>query len=295
MRFIGRFALRRSVRLDPPYWISILVALLFLALRTRIAGQELGISWHSIIAHLFYVQELTGSEAIQLVYWTLTYEIQFYLIYIVAFWLMCRGRAHRGWYKAVSNATIVALLVFAFIGALHIGEWAPRGIFLNYWFAFASGVLAYYGGCRGSNAALHLSAALACAMLFSAPFTREVFNSPAAITCLGLATLGRLKRMDTYFRGPVARKLGDISYSLYLIHMPALVLGISLGSRIFEPGPLGSIGIFAMAMSSALLLSLLFWNLIERPSHDLAKRIRPGRDGSRALPAQGELVHNPPG
>ena len=111
----------------------------------------------------------------------------------------------------------------------------------------------------------------------------------------GLAALGRLKRLDSYLCDPVSRKLGDVSYSLYLIHMPALVMGISLGSRIFETSAVGSTGIFAVAMGSALLLSFLFWNFIERPSHELAKRIRPGRDRSRLPLAQGDFVHNPPG
>lgn len=277
LRFVGRFALRRSIRLDPPYWISIGLALLFIAYRAAKAGADPGIEWGSVLAHTFYLQEILGTKEIQVVYWTLTYEIQFYLVYILAVWFVFIAKTRGGRYKLLAPTLAAALIAIAFIGALQPEGWAPKGLFVNYWYAFAAGALAYYGGCRKSDVALCLAILLAAAMLSSAGETREVFNSPAAITCMGLAILGRAGRLTTYLSGSLFQKLGSISYSLYLLHVPALVIGISVGRRLFPVNAVGAIGTFALAIASALLLSSLFWWAVERPAHLLAKRLGEGK------------------
>ena len=272
LRFIGRFALRRSVRLDPPYWISIIVALSLLTYRAAHSGVRPDIQWPDVLAHFLYLQELLGANEIQVIYWTLTYEIQFYLIYVFSVWAVNSGERNLTG-RIVSVAVPAVLLLIAFVGALQSTEWAARGVFANYWFAFAAGVLAYFGGCRRSNIALALSMLLACAMLSSASQTREVFNSPAALTCMSLAILGRFDLLNSLLRARPVQALGSISYSLYLVHIPALIVGMSVGSRTFEPTLFGRLATFTVAIALALLLSSLFWYAVERPSHILAKRI----------------------
>jgi peptidoglycan/LPS O-acetylase OafA/YrhL len=272
LRFIGQFALRRSVRLDPPYWASIVVALAILSYRAAGAGTEAIVPWSSVAAHIFYLQELVGAKEIQVIYWTLTYEIQFYLIYVLAVWA-AGANPLAGRRKWASVALAGVLLIIAFVGALQSSEWAPRGVFANYWFAFAAGVVAYFGGHRKSDVALALAILLACAMLSSASSTQEVFNSPAAITCLCLAALGRADQLNSLLRSSFFQKLGSISYSLYLIHIPSLIVGMSIGSRLFDSSLAGRLSILAFCIGLALLLSSLFWWAVERPAHALAKRI----------------------
>jgi len=282
LRFIGRFALRRSVRLDPPYWVSIFIAVSFLAYRGIVSNVETHPGWASIVLHILYLQELAGAEEIQVVYWTLTYEIQFYIVYVFAFWAFAEGKARGGSYWRNAIVIVLLLLATAFIGALSPSEWVPQGFFPNYWFAFAAGVLSYFGGNKKSDFALALAVLLACAMLSSAGETKEVFNSPAAITCLALTFLGRARKLNSIFCGSVFQELGRISYSLYLIHIPALIIGISVGTKLFEPTTWGRIGTFVLAIGSALVFSSIFWWVVERPSHNLAKNIR----RSRPVPAK---------
>lgn len=271
-RFIGQFALRRSIRLDPPYWASILVALVILSYRAVSNGGDAIVPWSSLLPHIFYLQELVGAKEIQVIYWTLTYEIQFYLIYVLSVWA-AGANPLAGRRKWASVALAGALLIIAFVGALQTDDWAPRGVFANYWFAFAAGVLAYFGGHRKSDVALALAILLACAMLSSAPSTREVFNSPAAVTCLCLAGLGRTDQLNSLLRSSLFQKLGSISYSLYLIHIPSLIVGMSIGSRLFDSSVAGRLSSFAFCVGLALLLSSFFWWAVERPVHALAKRI----------------------
>jgi peptidoglycan/LPS O-acetylase OafA/YrhL len=273
LRFVGRFALRRSIRLDPPYWASIAFALLFLAYRAAKAGGQFAIGFWDVLAHIFYLQEFVRSKEINVVYWTLTYEVQFYLVYILTGWLIFVSKSKGRYFRWFVGGLILLLIIVAFYGASQAGDWTLKGLFANYWFAFAAGVGAYYGGFRNSARMSILTMILCAIMLVFAPHTREVFNSPAAITAIGLMILGRMNRLSSYLNGRIFHTLGNISYSLYLVHVPALVAGISLGTRIFPSTASGAVGVFLTAIAVTLLLSFLFWWMIERPAHNLARRI----------------------
>ncbi len=104
-KFLGNFALRRSIRLDPPYWTTIFFVLgLYGLARILGLGEDLidPPSWGQFFAHAFYVQDIAGYGNISVGFWSLCVEVQFYLALIVmlgaAQWLHRRlGRTADGW------------------------------------------------------------------------------------------------------------------------------------------------------------------------------------------------------
>lgn len=62
------------------------------------------------------------------------------------------------------------------------------------------------------------------------------------------------------------RFLGRISYSLYLVHMPLVVLFLF----VFKPGPVSALA----AIVTALVVSVAFYYAVERPAHRLAQNVR---------------------
>jgi peptidoglycan/LPS O-acetylase OafA/YrhL len=271
-RSVGHFMLRRSIRLDPPYWASIALALTIASLRGALHGGTIGVEPGVVLAHMFYVQELLRLPEIQVVYWTLTYEIQFYFVYALLLWWNTQAERIKVRPAAAILPTILLLLA-AFIAAAEHREWVLHGLFLNYWHAFAAGVLAYYGGFRRNNACLVLCIGLSCVMLMSAPLTAEVFNTPAALTAIGLAILGRFDKLSALSGHPF-KGLGTISYSLYLVHIPAILALVSVAVRLFPRSLAGSIGSYLFVIGGAVCFAALFWWAIERPSHAFARRIR---------------------
>jgi peptidoglycan/LPS O-acetylase OafA/YrhL len=177
-----------------------------------------------------------------------------------------------------------ALLVCAFVAAAEPREWIIRGLFLNFWHAFAAGVLAYLGGYRRSNIALVLCLALSLTMLASAPFTAEVFNTPAALTAILLAFLGRFDKLSSFASGPF-KALGTISYSLYLVHIPAIFLLVSVTAAALGRSPVSGLVSWIFVVMGCLAVASLFWWVIERPSHRFARRIRTGTARRPASPA----------
>jgi peptidoglycan/LPS O-acetylase OafA/YrhL len=84
--FLFRFGVRRSIRLDPPYWLTIFLELLAIKLGLMLFP-SLGTpfpSMEKILAHFVYAQELLGYGSIVQIFWTLCYEVQFYLVFVGA-------------------------------------------------------------------------------------------------------------------------------------------------------------------------------------------------------------------
>ena len=79
LRYLGNFALRRSLRLDPPYWATIfaVIALNYVARRAGQSGLEPLPSWPVVLANMAYLHDLLGLQQIVAVSWTLCIECIF--------------------------------------------------------------------------------------------------------------------------------------------------------------------------------------------------------------------------
>lgn len=269
--FLGRFMLRRSIRLDPPYWVSMVVAVAVFGIMAERRGIPfIAPGAGQVVAHMLYIQEFLRVPDIQLVYWTLTYEIQFYLVLVLVLWWQ-RGFSPTPW---LSRALPILMVALAFIAAFATDEWAPHGLFLNFWHAFVAGCLAYAGGYRRHDFAAMLAVVIAIIMLWTAPATGDVFNSPAALTALIILALGRFGGLSRGLYLVPLQFLGTISYSLYLFHIPTIIVAMSIGTRLFERSPTGAILMFLWNAAACIAAAALFWWLIERPTHRLAKSVQ---------------------
>lgn len=90
--FIPRFILRRSVRIDPPYWFAIGLAIIFIVMKNHffVEHKEPLPSFGSIFAHIFYLQDLLEFNSISSVFWTLCLEFQFYILFSFGVFLFNR-------------------------------------------------------------------------------------------------------------------------------------------------------------------------------------------------------------
>ena len=272
LRFVGIFMARRSIRLDPPYWGSILIALGVGALAANLNGLSFDLpSAGMAVAHLAYLQELLRLPEIMVVYWTLTYEIQFYLVFVLALWWRHAWLSRSG-NRLIANSLPLALCIAAFAAAAQSHEWVLHGLFLNYWHAFAAGCFAYAGGIRRNDGAAILLLPLAALMLFSAPATVEVFNSPAALTALFLLAAGRARALSHGLNARPLQFLGTVSYSLYLLHVPVILVMTSVFTRLLGRSETTSPMIFMGVIGSCIAAAAVYWRVVERPTHRLAKR-----------------------
>lgn len=102
---------------------------------------------------------------------------------------------------------------------------------------------------------------------------------PAALAVFILATCLAPRRLQMPFALPVARSLGDVSYGIYLIHLPLILLA---GAFFFPAaphiGPLGgSLALALMVVPVAVLYGYLSARWVEQPIRRWAHRF--GRRG----------------
>ena len=131
-------------------------------------------------------------------------------------------------------------------------------------------------------------------------------DGPARTLCLCLAAAGMMAAQDMLLQaavglgttlaillhdrvptaparlGALLTKLGLISYSLYLIHVPIGGRIVNLGRR-FSDEPLFQLLLSLAALGVCLACAALFWRLFEKPAVDAARRL--GRQPGRARPA----------
>lgn len=279
------FMMRRIIRLDPAYWASIVVACAASAAIAAVHGASfekptLG----TVILHLLYLQEIIPTPRIQYVYWTLTYEVQFYLVTLFGAWAWCRAQAGTQASRRAAWAIPAIFIVAAIVSSFGDQQLFLHGLFLNYWFAFAMGSLAYVAGWRRigllPTAALFVPIVVA---LCRAPRTEEVFNTPAALTAILLYAGARLDFLRVGSSSTILNWLGKISYSLYLVHVPILMISGGLVRRLPVSALFANVQEFAIHIALCLLGATAFWYAIEAPTHRLARRY--GRSTARRAEA----------
>jgi peptidoglycan/LPS O-acetylase OafA/YrhL len=279
-RYFGNFMLRRSVRLEPPYWVTILLAVAVVQVANLIRDdRHVPLpGWQQVLAHLFYLQDVLQLGQILIVFWTLCYEVQFYLSFIALFGLAQHlgnrfrlGDAGRSRLRLMAFAplTVASLAVQASL----LG--CPPGFMVKGWYLFFLGVLAWW--------ALRGEARPAYFWAYAGAVLAVVALRPSAHGAVGLATgvslyvVGGVGRLDRWLGQGALQYLGRISYSLYLIHT---VVGgpfvYYFRGRLFgtEPSPPAALGLFVAGCVVSVVGAHLMYRFVEKPSIEFAKRLK---------------------
>ncbi len=297
--FFWRFALRRSIRLDPPYWASIATAIGLAAIASRLFPDlhKTLPSLPQIASHLFYLQNLLGYGDIVPIYWTLCFEVQFYLFLL--FLLAGKQQTQRLITRTHAIKPILLTVALA-ISALSVTEFLQLthfvhpGLFVRYWFCFSLGMFCVWALAGWISSYWYFAQVALVAVLCLLGGVRAMAVA-ALLTSLLLYVAGSANRMRTWLGMAWLQYLGRISYSLYLFHGIVGWSSVSLAKRVIG-SPLTvptSLLVFAFGMAVSILTAHIVYVLIERPSIGWSRSIsltRPdggprsevARPGSRA-------------
>jgi peptidoglycan/LPS O-acetylase OafA/YrhL len=260
----GRFWWRRFVRIMPPYWLA---SALLAAVLTVIYSQTVDPS--AFLASLILIPAwLPSGELRPLVFlwvgWTLIYEMAFYFIFGLCLPLR-RGQA------VLAVAGMLAVLVAA-------GLWVPPVNPLLFMLTrpitviFAAGMgLALW---RGEGA--QMRPAWRWLALIGIVPAMLIIPEPAVPTAMGWdylawAGLPALLLAVAVLGGPltlpapaVINRAGDMSYALYLLHLPVAWFWLWFWRRLpfFDPGPWDY---FATAVVASVAISWAFHCWVEQP------------------------------
>ncbi len=213
-------------------------------------------------------------------YWSLICEEVYYLLYPA----LLRASKRIGWNGMIVAATVAALLGgYAFRGYTDITQYGAKA-------AWLLGLPCWLLGCRLAQnadgiariqvstattwawrAGLYLASMSIIWLSDAVPVKHFVWA--IAFSFVAAAWL----RVELAFRQerpavPFLERLGQASYSIYLVHLPAFVLLTHFG---LERLPLAIRNPLATVL--ILVLCNVFFLAVERPSHTLARRLGAGK------------------
>jgi len=273
LEFIRTFALRRSLRLDPPYWIVLASVVLIRVIEASVFRKpvELPSPW-TFTTNVMYLQDIMGTPNLLSISWTLCLEIQFYLVYVLL--LAIVQRAFSTNVRLELRLAAVFGPVFVISGAFLYAQATAHGVFINYWYAFFLGALTCWA--LYARTGFGVWAATTTVVLVATAITRQ--PQPAAVA--GAAALiyvaGRLGRLTTWLRAGPLQYLGGISYSLYLVHAPFGWGIVGLGNALAKSSVLAHFGSIGLAIGASIVLAHLLRSYVEVPGIQLGRRLTSG-------------------
>jgi peptidoglycan/LPS O-acetylase OafA/YrhL len=254
LRNFGRFIVKRAVRLYPPYLISIPVTLLGanLVLRPLMPAGMIHAGGRQLLYHLLFLNDLLGVPWLNVVYWTLAIEWQWYLLAGLFFPLLVSR------HSLLRFCPVVAAMVGYFLCTSDRIVPHTLPIFLIGVFVFQN-----KSGLIGRGRMLALIAAMLWAMRW-----------PTGWLVAGVSVATGLVIAFASWRHRAADFLGDASYSLYLLHLPVGVGLIAWLSYLLPYSGSYLAVLDGIGMAGSILAAALLYRWVEKPSQAMSSRIR---------------------
>ncbi len=275
--YLLRFVAKRSVRLDPSYWAAIAIELALGWAGVRFLGDQYPFpSLADIVAHLAYIQGVLHVRQISDVFWTLCFEVQFYLL-LVGLLVVSHANAVKRSIPPTLLLAIVGLALVAISLAIRSGLVAGpnEGLALIRMYQFALGISAFlYAANKISTATFWVVAGgIIIARIADHAFVETAVILASLATCYFSI---RSTRLNALLDVRPLQFLGRISYSLYLYHASILGRASAVTLMLAKPASIGMFPLLGLVagLLGSILFSYVMFRLVEAPTMKLSRRIR---------------------
>jgi peptidoglycan/LPS O-acetylase OafA/YrhL len=277
------FAIRRFFRIYPALVFSVLICYEIGKYDTSNLIQKSSI--YSVIVHLTLISSfmLDHRLAVNNVLWSVVVECHFYILY----WLFWR---HFSGIRKVTAITFgaIALGAATFVASVVVFPSGPsrvmlQSIFLATWWSWCLGALIaemiYHKkiifNAQFANRVFMFGTLLMSFLIGLLPHPFELQARRFVVPCLVAAFIYFLlnDRFD-FSKQKSILFIGSISYSLYLLHPVAILIGVHSGISVTFTAP--------FIFSTGILLAYLSYRFIESPFVQLGKRFVAGSLATRS-------------
>lgn len=286
------FAIKRTLRIFPPLVVATGIAALMLlvasATGTILNGTNSGTAptW---VASLFLLDGFVSDSRILDVTWTLVVELLFYTLTLAAMGFTRRSPVAATWIMTgIWFVVFVASTTLPIVSST-INSSLP--VYLGFLLA-GRAIYLWHSGRSGSLVAVVLTAThMVVYMVFIETLSPGFLLAPGGWVGLEplvtyayafLIFIGCLLWAPSRLWAPF-RLLGDISYSLYLLHLPVGITVLNLLDLLGVPESINTV----ISITVSLLVAYGMYRLVEVPSQRFARRMIAGTSGgsSRSHPA----------
>lgn len=250
IRYYLTFLLKRIVRLDPPYIVTIIIILALGGLSRILPignSGEFHVTPLQVLLHLGYLNTFFQYEWLSDVFWTLAIEFQYYLLIGLAYPLI------------FSRRLAVRMPALALLGATALV--IPSQVYVfSFMYLFLMGVVIcqFKVGMIGRYQCAILLIVLTVATYFANGTPTLIAGSIAAYAILFLT-----------FRSAVFTFLGNISYSLYLLHSPIGRRAMNVAIRVLHPQSLtAEMAAVAVGVAASIAAAYILYRLVEKPARE---------------------------
>lgn len=251
---VAQFAMLRFSRLFPTYWATLLFAT---AIGILVFGEQL---WPGgLLTNLTMFQEYLRFSHLDVVYWSLSLELAFYLN---AAWLFALGWHHQ--VRRVITVWLLGACIWALTqpivapGQEPVRGWLPLLFALDFAPYFAMGVVLF-------DAMKNSWSPSRIALIALAVFAEFLIHGAGGVAVAIVIFLLFFAATHGHLRFLVSKPtlwLGTISYSLYLVHRN---LGFHVLDWLHGHGISAALAI-PITIAGALLLATLFTYAVEQPA-----------------------------
>lgn len=254
------FIIRRLFRIFPPYWFSLFVTALCILILKIVTGynsvvvlpKKLG---EIIVTPFLYTYPLSNVRPVNLVYWTLPYELFFYLIIFAA--IIPKPK----WNIVLPLVLTATALIMPMqkTGILFFFNELP-----TFMLGYALCILIDEGLQWPGGLLFVLSAA---GIGIKHPEIGYLLASAIAVTLIFIDSRKPLGNN-------IFSRLGDVSYSIYLLHVPVCVylLGFLYKIQVVRHYVVLNIIVDALLMAIIIFVSVFAYKYVEAPSIEWGKK-----------------------
>jgi len=247
---IFKYLYKRWVRIEIPYILSVVFVIIVSLIFSIKNDEAFNFDFLKFIYHIFYLVEFVGYDWYNIIYWTLAIEFQFYIVIAIIFPLL------------ISENNIIkftSILLFAF-SSLIITD---NSIVSHYTPIFSQGIVLFL--IKTNKIKITWGGLLILIFTFLTYYTNGL-----AIAFFSLFAFFVIAFFNVNIK--IFNKLGNISYSLYLIH--GLVGGniIYFLYRYIDNYYLKLL-LILFAIFVSIISAYIYWKIVENPSKKISKKI----------------------
>lgn len=255
LRLFPRFLLKRIIRIEPSYLLSVAFVLLLsyiVTLSPIYRGIPFIIDVKQVLYHISYLPTHYGYKWLNPVYWSLEAEFHFYVLI--------------GLFYPIIFHTKATLVLFLLLGSGLTYFMAYHVFYYSALFVFGIASAAF----KHQRITIREYYAL---LLVNFVVAGGFHFDPIKLAVGALTSYFLIIQGVHWGRMRIMRFLGRISYSLYLIHMPLATKSIRV-LKLVLTDYIHNVTVLILTLLICLVVSFVFYLLIERPTQRLSKQIR---------------------